>query len=491
MLANRRNGKRRRTGSAYLLTLILITLFATLAVSMTGRAMLNLRQASNQAKAMEARFAAESGLEFAMWAMTGVEVAGTSDPGLINRVYDHLSAKLDGTGNLGQQLVTQNGSVVTVPAIDLPQGESFAVTVTQLDDSTLQLRATGASGQITRQVGLQFHIQDDTTVLHYAVASRPRLIARGNITVEGDLCSTWDQPYDAAPLDIQLGSGASVTGGVKTVLSSEQWEEADCDDYVDEDLEVSYDEPSIGEYETSDFDTSSYRDLASNSLPPPDYEQWEGFPEGNPSKWFKRDFHVGSEAEPKVMNNVTIGGDDNAHFKNCTFTGYTYVEVPNNVVFEDCTFEGPVITDVPSDFQWTTNAMYFKGNTNITNEIMPESTILAPNFNVNIGDFSKEGEQSNSKITGILVGGIVDIRDNAVIEGTILSMADLSHIPSGSVHLYGTNLGYWEGDAEESGGSVPDTYNIHIIPQPGNMLPYGMTPKYSIQPVAGSYEEPL
>ena len=111
------------------------------------------------------------------------------------------------------------------------------------------------------------------------------------------------------------------------------------------------------------------------------------------------------------------------------------------MVFENCTFEGPIITSAPDDFQWKTNALYFKGNTEITNTVMPESTILAPNFNVNIGDFHKEGVSSQSKITGILVGGIVDIRDNAVIEGTILSMANLNHVGDSSVFYYGTNLG--------------------------------------------------
>jgi hypothetical protein len=480
---------RRQQGAAYLLVILFLVLFTSMAAAFVSTVDLEAQKSSNVADVQQARLAAESGLAFGIQAMVGVQAAGTSDADLIDKVYTHLATRFNGTPNLGQQQVVKTGSVVTVPSISLPEGNGFGMTITQVDDQTLQLKVTGLHADVSRQVAVTFGISDDTTILKYAVASRPRVIARGNVHVEGDLCSTWTRVEDAPPLDVQLGSDAEVTGGVKTVLSAEEWQEAGCDEYVDDDLDVSYDEPPIADYTTEDFDTSSYRDLATGSLPPADYQQWEGFPESGPNRWFRRNFYVGTQDEPKELHNTTITGSNNAHFKHCKFTGYTYVEVPNNVVFEDCTFEGPIITGVPNEFEWTTNSLYFKGDTTITNEVMPESTILAPNFNVNIGDFSKEGQSSESRITGILVGGIVDIRDNAVIEGTILSMADLSHIPSSSIFYYGTNLGYWEHDAEESGGEVPDTYNIRIIPSPDRMLPYGMIPKYTVKVVPDSYTE--
>ena len=181
-----------------------------------------------------------------------------------------------------------------------------------------------------------------------------------------------------------------------------------------------------------------------------------------------------------MFNAVRVPANQNPRFTYCNFSGTVYIDQPNNVVFENCNFtESQIVTGVPSSFIWTDNALYFKGNTTITNTLHPECTIMAPNFNVNIGDFKRNDTASNSVISGILIGGIVDLRDNVEIQGTILSMANLDNITA-SIYYYGTNVGYWEEDAEESGGTCPTTYHIKITPQPTNPLPLGVKKKYTI-----------
>ena len=491
-----RNHKHDRNGGFItVLALVMVIVTMAVAVGMVAGSSLRLAQTGNLRAATAAQLAAESGLAFAQLHMTGVDVSGASAEEMMLALHQHLAPRLNGTNGLAGDAVAYDDSdpqhpFITVPAIALPNGSSFALAVDVADANTLAMTVTGTYGRFDRYLQVKYGLAEEKKVLTYALASRPRIIARGNVHVDGDLCSTWTRTSEAAPLDISLGTGGEVTGGIKTVLSEEAFDADGCADYVSSDLrgKLSYDEPPFAEYTTEDFDTSPYRDLASSPLPAYDYRQYEGFPETNPRKWFRRKFYVGTAENPKVLNNVNMPAGTNAHFKNCTFTGYTYIEQGNNVVFENCSFEGPIITGVPSEFQWIDHSLYFKGDTTIGNDLMPESTILAPNFNVNIGDFSKDQQTSSSKITGILVGGIVDIRDNAVIEGTILSMANLDHISS-SIAKYGSNLGYWEGDAEEGGGSLPETMNIRITPQPDNLLPLGMRKRYSLAPVRDSYVE--
>ncbi len=491
-----------RSGFAAIAALGLLVVMATLAVAMTMSSSTQLGQADSLRKMNQARLAAESGLAFANYQLSGMTLGDLSQgEDALWGVAAELSSSLDGKHGLPNGSVTWDGSnpadpKLIVPAISLPSSggggdTSFDFVLKYADANSLLLTVTGHSGRISRCVSMTYTLGKDTRILSYAVGSRPRIIARGDIQIEGGLCSTWTRTSEAPPMDVALGSNAQITGDIKTVLSQDDFDEYNSGDHIDDSLQdkLRYDEPPFAEYTTQDFDTTPYEALATNSLPSYDYRQYEGFPETNPSKWYRRKFYVGAESSPKVLNNVTVTAGNHAHFKHCKFTGYTFIEAGNNIVFEDCTFEGPIITGVPDEFHWINNALYFKGDTVMTNTIMPESTILAPNFNVNIGDFSKQGQSSESKITGILVGGIVDIRDNATIEGTILSMANLDHI-SYSIYKYGTNLGYWEEDAEEGGGALPETTNIRITPQPDNPLPMGMKTSYMLAPIAGTYAEP-
>ncbi len=483
-----------RNGVISILVIMLLVIFATLAIAFAANTTLEVQKAANFQEVMKAQLAAESGLIYAIDTLDDftMSTAPTASGDLSEAVYLHLSNRMDQSALLaGRSVSLAANDVVSVPEIALgtEQG-NFSIAFYPIDESTYRLTVVGSCGEVSRSVALDLEVVKDTTVLKYSVASRSRTIIRGNVQVDGAITSTWTRTDDASPFDIDLGAEADISGGIKTVLSQEEFEQAGCDQDIVDDVEMGYDEPPFAEYTTEDFDTSSYRSLAPNTLPAPDYTQTSGFPETNPARQVNRSFYVGNGNNTTVFHDVTISANKNAYFKNCIFQGYTYIEVPNNVVFEDCTFHGPIITGVPNDFQWTTNSLYFKGDTTINNHVMPESTILAPNFNVNIGDFSKDNENSSSKITGVLVGGIVDIRDNALIEGTILSMSDLDNIGSSNAWLYGTNLGYWEHDAEESGGALPETTNIRIVPQPNAQLPYGMNnSKYVLSPNAGTYSE--
>ena len=79
----------------------------------------------------------------------------------------------------------------------------------------------------------------------------------------------------------------------------------------------------------------------------------------------------------------------------------------------------------------------------------------------------------------------MDIRGNATIEGTIISMADTTSYTSGYVTNIGATL--------EDGGSetvlIEDVGTITITPDTDQMLPSGITSPIEIRPVSDSYCE--
>jgi len=126
--------------------------------------------------------------------------------------------------------------------------------------------------------------------------------------------------------------------------------------------------------------------------------------------------------ENQTFTNQRLPGNRNALFRNCTFEGVLYVDCSkngssqyNNVRFEDCSFNGPIVTEVPQQFKWEKNCLYFTGEATFNNTSnIQEATILAPHFNVNLGN-TNPAQSDNSVLTGVIVGGIVDIRGNAQV----------------------------------------------------------------------------
>lgn len=197
----------------------------------------------------------------------------------------------------------------------------------------------------------------------------------------------------------------------------------------------------------------------------------------------------------KTFSNVTLSSGKNALFSNCTFDGVLYIDCGtsssstnyNNVRFDNCTFNGVIVTNTPQAFKWQRNALYFTGAATFDNQsTVQEATILAPHFNVNLGNTNSE-QNDNNVLTGAIVGGIVDIRGNAQIYGTIISMADTTMYSSGYVSNIGATL--------EDGGSetttVDDIGVIAITPEEDMMLPSGITTPIVINPNPKTYSETI
>jgi hypothetical protein len=202
--------------------------------------------------------------------------------------------------------------------------------------------------------------------------------------------------------------------------------------------------------------------------------------------------------ENRTFSNVRVPQGRHALFINCTFENVLFIETrtnynnsasyTNNIRFEDCTFNGVIVTDVPNSTNhyswWMRNALTFTGQSTFENtSSIQEATVLAPNFNINIGSIAQVGDTSNNIIKGAIVGGIVDVYGAATIPGTIISMYDTSAHSSG----YITNIGDREDGGSESFGNIQG--QITIIPDPDQMLPSGIKSPVVFRLMNNSYSE--
>ncbi len=194
----------------------------------------------------------------------------------------------------------------------------------------------------------------------------------------------------------------------------------------------------------------------------------------------------------QTFNDARLLNDKNALFINCTFNDVLYVDCGkttsnyNNVRFDNCTFNGTIVTNTPQTFNWQKNCLYYTGSATFQNNTSADATILAPHFNVNLGNTNPVSGTENV-LRGAIVGGIVDVRGNAEVFGTIISMADTSMYTSG----YVTNIGATLNDGGSETVAIGDVGVINITPDPDKLLPSGITSPIIIKPLQNTYSECL
>jgi type IV pilus assembly PilX-like protein len=263
---------------------------------------------------------------------------------------------------------------------------------------------------------------------------------------------------------------------------------------------MNYDQPTgtdVPGMDISDYNTDGY-DSGLTDIPSTTNRTTEYFPHAagdyTAKKYSSSHTYSRHTYENQTFTNAKLPYNRHALFKNCTFEEVLYVDCyksstaqdrSNNVRFEDCTFNGVIVTDVPQPFDWIDNCLYFTGAATFNNQSsIQEATILAPHFNVNLGNTNPD-VGDNNVITGAIVGGIVDVRGNAEIYGTIISMFDTTPYSSG----YVTNIGATLEDGGSETTELGDIGTIDITPEEDMMLPSGITSPIIIKPKQDSYCE--
>ncbi len=526
----------KRRGAALIISMIFVLVFSALAVSIVSLSGANLQIADNQRKVNSALSAAESALECGRFIVantplpnTAINIVTTTQA---NQVWSALCAQVQAQPWVAGPAEQTENEIIT-PVVDFGAANaSFRVRFYRYDTHTIRLEGMGTDGQVQKSVSIDMTITKDNEILNYAIASKGRMWLTGETTIHGDIFSSWDRP-EISPYN--MTSDSAVLGTINTVLTldqiesqSYQMETLNDDGYpIDSNGDplstnyedryyspgdeikayhenVNYDQPyeDIPGMDISDYDTDGYNSGLTNipSCPSEDREV-EYFPHAAGNYNYPRDgtpYYTPNRKltryvyDGETFSNVRLPDNYNALFRNCTFENTLYIDcyksgstAYNNVRFEDCAFNGVIVTDVPQLFKWQNNCLYFTGEATFDNTSgVQEATILAPHFNVNLGNTNPE-QNDNNILTGAIVGGIVDVRGNAQIYGTIISMCDTTQWSSG----YVTNIGATLDDGGSETTELGDIGVISITPEEDKMLPSGITSPIIIKPLQETYSE--
>lgn len=183
----------------------------------------------------------------------------------------------------------------------------------------------------------------------------------------------------------------------------------------------------------------------------------------------------------------------------------------NNLRFDSCKFEGAVVSNAPTAYTQVRNKINFTGDTQFADmtsqaetpnlsaserELYRRSTILAPHMSVEMGTFVGAAD-SNEKInlSGTIVAGIVDMRGDIKINGTLLTTfepkSNEGPVIGESSPFFNTTLGYFastEGDLEAERPDI-GLGKIRIRYDPTLPLPDGITAPISLTPMRATYFE--
>ena len=540
--ARKKLEKPNRRGAVLIVSMIFVLIFSALAVSMATMSGTNVQLATNQHKVNSALSAAQSGVECGKYIVSTISLGETGlnyiTLAQANQVWTDLCQHLQTTALDGQTVQSSSqftdaigsGDEIITPSINIGSNNGdFVLRFYRYDSDpyTIKVQSIGTDDQVTKNITLDMEITKDRSVLDYAIASRGRMWLTGNSTIHGNLYSSWDVP-SVSPFN--MTSDSTVMGTINTVLTKAQ---IDAEPYQMETLDtngnpvdangdplgsnyadryysvgdevqsyhegINYGQPSQVPPGTdiTDYDTDIYLPGLTDLAPCPSANiEVEYFPHevndySSPSTSWSRllNRHV---YENQTFTNAKLPNNRNALFRNCTFEEVLYVDCAkstssyyNNVRFEDCTFNGVIVTDTPSTLKWQHNALYFTGEATFENtSSIQEATILAPHFNVDLGN-TNPVQTNNNVLKGAIVGGIVDVRGNAQIEGTIISMCDTTQWPSG----YVTNIGATLGDGGNETTVLGDVGVISITPDAGQMLPSGILSPIIIKPLLNTYSE--
>jgi len=518
-----------RRGAALIISMIFVLIFSALAVSIVSLSGVNLQIADNQHKVNSALSAAESALDCGRFIVANTPLPSTAinivTTAQADQAWSTLCSQMQAQPWVAGQ-AQQTANQIITPAVHFgPENVSFQVRFYREGTHTIKLEGIGADGQFTRKVSVGMTITKDNEVLNYAIASRGRMWLTGDTTIHGDIFSSWDRP-EISPYN--MTNDSTVLGTINTVLTLEQVEGQSYqletlnedgypidangvqlganyeDRYYSPGDEVQayhegidYGQPfeNMPGMSIADYDTSQYRSMTT-SIPTTTVKRTEYFP--HMAGDYTKPSSSGSRQltryvyENQTYTNKLLPSNRNALFKNCRFEDILYIDCAtststyyNNVRFENCTFNGTIITNVPNQLKWQNNCLYFTGEAafNNTSDIQ-EATILAPHFNVNLGN-TNPVQSDNNVLTGAIVGGIVDVRGNAQIYGTIISMCDTTQWSSG----YVTNIGATLGDGGSETTELGDIGVISITPEEDKMLPSGITSPIVIKPLQETYSE--
>jgi Tfp pilus assembly protein PilX len=222
-------GRPARRGSAAMLAMAYLVLFATLSGAMYAMASLNVQTGRNISDVDRARAAAESGLRWFQYRIQHMSRPKTTIGNITSAVADSLWPSIrtaitnDMASNLvtAERAVTFNNNILSTASTAVDGTSSrFVVTITQDTDDKriLRVRSTGTYGLSSRSVSMAFKV--DKKVKFAVVGKVPIQVGR-NVMVDGPIAMTTAAKY---PPVYMLSDFRSLTSSLTGKIDSfEAW----------------------------------------------------------------------------------------------------------------------------------------------------------------------------------------------------------------------------------------------------------------------------
>lgn len=410
-----------RRGAVYVLAMLFLAIFASMAVAYASSSGLNLIKADNQAQILRARMAAESGMEHMTYVLEHVSVSGNSGQALLDEMATKISDRLDGTSSLAGQCVAYDGTTIEVPPIAYGDSQGrFQASVHLEGTNTLVLAVVGSAGAVSRTVSLNFRlIAGHNGVFDYGIATKSSVKLTGNAAVRGQNSSSEASIFSGTfteTVAFDITGNACIQGDIHA---------ANPDAEVDLTGNI-----SIGGVSKNDprIDDHIHVGVDTDEFPEVDPAVFEPFATNIV------DAHTSTSGN-KTFTNIRIRAGTNPTFAgNVTLKGVIYIEQPNQVHFTGNTsITGVIVTEDAGEDNYDINTIRFTGNLTArgveelpdTSEFhdlknLPGSFILAPGFGLRFtGNFGTVGGcmaadsfAFTGNAGGTVHGGIINYSDS-------------------------------------------------------------------------------
>ncbi len=418
----------RQRGIVLILTMILLVVFASLAVAMTSLSDMNLQMAENQRAGACARYAAESGVEVLRYWLSQITLSGNLDP---DDYLTSVHAFLQTDCNL-PSLPSLAASAITLPMVSLgtESQQTFSALLSLIDTDTLQMTVTGQYNGITRTIQTDYNFDSRAnSVFNYGVASRGPVSISGNILMSGATIAVESNAYieslsNILALEIignsQIGGEVSICNSLAIVdlqggqagIGGDTGQTA-----IDEHVEL-----GVPQVEFPEPITSMYESYASNTM----------------------DANTDTSADASYDNLLIPAGLNPSFSGDVTLRGVIFIETPNVVTF---TGNVDMTAIMVGDGDWTdnsgTNQINITGNVSsqVISDLPDEAQfsglhdelgtfIMAPGFAVSMGG-------NFSTIVGSIAANGISFYGNAggTVNGSVINYSDKPMELSGNSDL--------------------------------------------------------
>ncbi len=428
-----RQSEKFNRGFAYILALLLLAIFSTLAVAFASSTDLGLQKSNNCRNSAGAQLAAESGLAFHTYVLSQITPsAGKVGGDLVSDIAEKLAVQLDGTFDLSGAAVTHSEGAITIiiPGITINSNSGTFSARVSLDsgkENKVWLEVTGYAGTVQRTIRMAFETErDDTVEFNYGLATRGKVILSGQASILSAGDGSSEASIFSSYVD-EIEDTFILTGQVE--IAGEIFASADQDAiHVEDNGQISI----AGETGDAVWD-HVYPGTDAPAFPEPNVAMFEPFVVGN----------VMALANPltATYTNIRIPANTNPTFAaDCVLEGVIFIEQPNCVNFEGkVTIKGTIVTEDARESD-DVNSITFSGQVDSLpvpdgpefQELreIPGIFLMAPGFDV---DFSGQF----GTVNGAMVADsfVFSGQAGGIVQGPIISYGDAPFEYSGQTGL--------------------------------------------------------